>query len=116
MKEDAGIQRILNIAIRISPLVYVLIGAAGTCYSLKGDIDNVKADLDRHVNGFSHESWVSIDGLLHPALRTGVEKAIDERTEKRMQALKEEHRLWPCEVEADRRWDRLFDRNPTLAR
>lgn len=115
-KEEQLMKRVLNTALKFSPLVYVLLGATGTYYSLKGDLDNAKRDLEKHCNSFSHESWVSGDRLLHPALRGSVEHLIESELKDHDERLRAEHRTWNPELEADRRWDRLFDKNPTLAR
>lgn len=115
-KENAAIKAVLQTAIKLSPLMYVLIGATGTYYSLKGDIDNARKDLQEHCAEFSHGNWMSSRGLEHPALRSAVERLIERECEERVERLKQEHRLWPCELEEDRRLDRLFDLNPTLRR
>jgi len=116
MKEEELMKRVLNTALKFSPLVYVLLGATGTYYSLKGDLDNAKRTIEEHCRSFSHESWVSGDRLLHPALRGSIQLLLEQQLKERDERLRSEHRLWPCELDAERRWDRLYDKNPTLSR
>lgn len=115
-REEELMKKVLNTALKFSPLVYVLLGATGTYYSLKGDLENAKRDLEKHCSSFSHESWVSGDRLLHPALRGSIQRLVEQQLKERDERLRADHRTWPCELDADRRWDRLFDKNPQLSR
>ena len=70
----------------------IAIGAVGTYYSIRADLDSLREDLRRlhdeleaHDSGFNHAGWFSGDRILHSSLSRGIDSAIDlrERAEDR---------------------------------
>ena len=122
-KNRNGTQFFMQLA-KIAPMIVsAALAGAGIYYSLEGmiregqrdlqearrEIERLRVELDEHNRGFTHGEWFGIDRILHPSLRSLVERYHRECSEK-------EHGEFETTRHARSLWESFFDRNPDLRR